>query len=144
MKLIATLSVCLFVFSASFGQTASATKKSPVHKPGDPDKTTIYGTLRDARNKPMKGVKAFVYKPDSTIIASGITDMMGNYETNGLPQGMYFVKFIYPTDKVALVYNIDVKKSVQINYKSNPPAEDTMMALETIMPKAEPKKGGKK
>lgn len=139
MKLIATLSVCLFVFSASFGQTASATKSKPVHRPGDPDKTTIYGNLRDARNKPVKGVKAFVYKPDSTITASGITDMNGNYETNGLMPGTYFVKFVYPTDKVALIYNIEVKKSVQINYKANPPAEDTMISLETIMPKAEKK-----
>lgn len=144
MKLIATLSVCLFVFSAAFGQTASATRQAPVHKPGDPDKTTIYGNLRDARNKPVKGVKAFVYKPDSTIIASGLTDMMGNYETNGLQPGLYFVKFIYPSDKVALVYNIEVKKSVQINYKANPPAEDTMIALETIMPKVDPKKMSKR
>ena len=140
MKLIATLSVCLFVVSASFGQTASATKKGSAHKAGNPDKTMIFGTLKDARNKPVKGVKAFVYKQDSTIVASGFTDAMGKFETNNVAPGTYFIKFVYPTDKTVLVYGIEMKKSTEINYKGNPPAEDTMLSLETIMPKADPKK----
>lgn len=135
MKLITTLSVCLLVSCAAFAQTTPVKK----HKSDRADKTVIYGTLRDARNKPYKGMKAFVYKPDSTIVASGYTDADGHYETNAVAPGIYFVKLIYPTDnKVALIYNIEVKKSVELNYSSNSPVEDTMISYDVIMPKAKP------
>jgi hypothetical protein len=87
-------------------------------------------------------MKAFVYKADSTIIASGFTDADGHYETNAVPAGTYFVKLIYPTDKVTMIYGIEVKKSTELNYAGAPPAEDTMVAYETLVPKV--KIGGPK
>ncbi len=144
MKLIATLSACLFVFGTSYGQNAPSAKKTGHKAAANDNKTMISGSLRDMRNKPIKGIKAFVYKPDSTIVASGFTDGTGHFETNNLMPGTYFVKLIYPTDKVVLVYGLEVKKSLELNYKANPPAEDTMLAYDLIMPKPEPKKTTKK
>jgi hypothetical protein len=135
MKFIATLSVCLFMSGAMMAQTAPAKVKKAK---SDKDKTVIYGTLKDARNKPYKGMKAFVYKADSTIIASGFTDADGHFETNNVPAGTYFVKLIYPTDKVTMVYNVEVKKSVPLDLKGAPPAEDTMIAYDVLYPKTKP------
>lgn len=135
MKFIATLSVCLFMSGALMAQTTPAKVKKTK---SDKDKTVIYGTLKDARNKPYKGMKAFVYKADSTIIASGFTDADGHYETNNVPAGTYFIKFIYPTDKVTMIYNVEVKKSVMVDLKGAPPAEDTMVAYDMLYPKVKP------
>lgn len=137
MKIIATLSVCLFVSGAVLAQTAPAAKKAAMR---NPDKTVIYGTLKDARNRPIKGIKAFVYKPDSSIVASGSTDASGNFETNGVMPGNYFVKLVYPTDKTVLIYGLELKRSMQLNYSANPPSEDTLIAIETIIPRIAGKK----
>lgn len=138
MKLIAALSASLFFSFASLAQSAPAKKASTKNKL---DKTIVYGTLTDAKHKPVKGMKAFVYKADSTIVASGYTDATGYYETNQVPAGTYFVKFIYPTDKVTMVYNIEIKKAVELNYSANAPVEDTMIAFDALYPK---KPGAKK
>lgn len=135
MKLISALSACLFLSFASFAQTTPAKKNNKI------DKTIIYGTLTDARHKPVKGMKAFVYRADSTIVASGYADAMGYYETNAVQPGIYFVKFIHPTDKITMVYNIEVKKSVQLDYSANAPTEDTLIAFDALYPK---KPGAKK
>lgn len=143
MKLITTLSVCLFAIGTSFAQTIPTPVKTK-HAADKGDKTVIYGSLKDARNKPIKGAKAFVYKADSTIIASGFTDATGHYETNAVPAGTYFVKFVYATDKTALIYNIEVKKSVEVSYMSNPPVEDTMIAYDVLVPKVKLAPSGSK
>ncbi len=135
MKFITTLSVCLFMSGAMMAQTAPARVKKAK---ADKDKTVIYGTLKDARNKPYKGMKAFVYKADSTIVASGFTDADGHYETNNVPAGTYFIKFIYPTDRVTMIYNVEVKKSVMVDLKGAAPMEDTMIAYDMLYPKPKP------
>ncbi len=134
MKLIVTLSACLFMCGAVMAQTTPAKAKKAK---SDKDKTVIYGTLRDARNKPYKGMKAFVYRADSTIVASGFTDADGHFETNNIAPGAnYFVKLIYPTDKVTMVYGIEIKKgSLPLDLKGAPPTEDTMMAYDVLYPK---------
>ena len=140
MKLIATLSVCLFVFSASNAQVAPAKKAAPA---GKSSKTVFMGSIRDMRNKPIRGVEAFVYKPDSSIIASGYTDSTGHFETNSVPAGAYFVKLVYPSTKATTIYAITMKNtSMEINLKSNPPEVDTMFAYDLIMPKPAPAKAG--
>ena len=140
MKIIATLSVCLFVFCTSYGQQA-ATHKSSGTKVTKP---VFMGSIRDTRNKPIKGVKAFVYKQDSTIVASGYTDSTGHFETNSVPAGLYFVKIVYPSTKTTMIYGITMKAaSMEINLRSNPPDADTMLAYETLLPKPEVKKSGK-
>jgi hypothetical protein len=144
MKIIAALSVCLFMANISQGQTAAAPKK------GASDKkvikvNNITGVIKNSRNKPIKGVEAFVYKADSTIIASGNTDSSGHYTTNGVPEGTYFVKLIYPGRKVTMVYGINVKaSSVELNLKADAPEADTMMAYEVVMPKLVIKKDAPK
>ena len=141
MKLIATLSVCMLIFSASYGQMADAKKGGAEKGAGKSGKTVFMGSIRDMRNKPIKGVKAFVYKQDSTIIASGYTDSTGHFETNSVPAGQYFVKVVYPSAKATLIYGITLKNtSLEINLKSNPPEADTMFAYDLLMPKPDPKK----
>ena len=145
MKILATLSICLFVCHASFGQTTAATtKSSKSSKDVKLSKSVIYGTIKNMRNKPVKGVEAFVYKPDSSIIASGITDSAGRYETNGVPAGPYFVKLVYPSTKSVIVSGITLKTgSAELNLKADAPEADTTYTYDVLMPKPEPKKAGK-
>lgn len=138
MKIVSVLAACLFVSLTSSAQTTAAKKATTKSKA---DKTMIYGTLTDTRHKPVKGMKAFVYRADSTIVASGFTDATGYYETNSVPAGVYFVKLIHPSDKITMIYNIEVKKSVELDYSSNGPVEDTMISYDILYPK---KPGAKK
>ena len=144
MKLIAALSVCLFVASISNGQTAkTATKGTADKKAAALPTTNISGVIKNTRNKPLKGVEAFVYQADSTIIASGNTDSSGHYSTNKVPAGVYFVKLVYPSKKVTMVYGITIKAaSVELNLKADAPEADTMISYDVAMPK--PKNDGKK
>ena len=148
MKCIAALSLCLFISAASFGQTAPKQQKNaPGQKTANPAKYVITGKIKDMRNKPIKGVQAFVYKPDSTIIASGFTDTGGHYETNSVLPGAYYVKLVYPgaTGKMAIVSGVTVKTaSTELNVKANVPDADTAYTYEALMPPPEVKKDGKK
>lgn len=143
-KIIAALSVCLFMGGISHGQTAAAPKKGT-------DKTVIgkgnnvTGTIRNLRNKPIKGVEAYVYKEDSSIIASANTDSAGHYTTNSVPAGKYFVKLVYPSRKFALIYGIEIKAgALELDYKADAPDADTMFSYDNIRPKAIAKKDDKK
>ena len=142
MKLVATLSVSLFAISAVNGQVKTATTvKVTGSKTVIIQKNTIFGTIKSVRNKPMKGVEAFVYKADSTIIASGITDSAGHYETNGVPDGAYYMKIVYPSKHVAMVQGVNVKKGgTELNVKIEMPEADTILGYNQLMPKIEIKK----
>ncbi len=142
MKIIVALSACLFVFNASNGQTKQTASKDKAVLTG---KTTISGYIRNGRNKPIKGVEAFVYKMDSSIIASGNTDSTGHFETNGFVPGPYFVKVVYPSRKFTLVTGITTKTgTTELNLKGDAPEADTAFAYDVLMPKPDPKKDMKK
>ena len=145
MKLIAALSVCLFMSAISIGQTAKTPKAATDKKAAALPTTNISGVIKNARNKPIKGVEAFVYQADSTIIASGNTDSAGRYSTNKIPSGVYFVKLVYPSKKVTLVYGISIKAaSVELNLKADAPEADTMLSYDVVMPKPVGKKDDQK
>lgn len=145
MKIVAALSVCLFVAGITHGQTAPAPKKGTADKTVAVKGNTITGTIKNMRNKPIKGIEAYVYKEDSSIIASANTDEMGHYMTNSVPSGKYFVKLVYPTRKFVLVYGIEVKSgNIELDLKSDSPEADTMFAYDNIRPKPIAKKDEKK
>lgn len=134
MKLITAISLSLLISGTSFAQGAAQKSAKP-----NPDKSVISGTIRDTRKQPVKGVEAFVYKTDSSIIASGITDMTGHFETNGVVPGDYFVKLVYPSVKnVMFITGISIKKpgNTEINYKGDAPVADTAVAYAELMPAA--------
>lgn len=112
-------------------------KNESKYRSGNPAKKVVYGTIKDARNKPMKGVSAFVYGLDSTVLANATSDSAGRFQTNGVLPGKYFIKLIYPNKTVALVYNftITTKDDLLLNVKMNAPEADTMMQYEALMPK---------
>lgn len=146
MKLIAALSVCLFVAQVLHGQTAATTPKgTPDKKAGANKGVSIMGTIKTMHNKPIKGVEAFVYQADSTIVASGNTDAEGRYSTNGVPPGTYFVKLIYPTRKVTVVYGITIKtQNLELSLNADAPDADTMYSYDHVKPKPVAKKEEKK
>ncbi len=153
MKIIAALSVCLLVTATSIAQTASASKEANAAKKAarsgkgadaKVNKSVVYGSIRNMRNRPIKGVQAFVYKPDTSIIASGATDSAGHFETNGVVAGDYFVKLVYPSTKTVIISGIKLKSgSVELNLKADAPEADTAFTYDVVMPKPEPKKGAK-
>jgi hypothetical protein len=104
-------------------------------------KSAVAGVIRDAHNRPIRGAQAFIYQPDSSIIASGYTDSMGYYETNALPPGSFDLKIVYPNDRIIYVKGITVKKGITpINLKADLPSQDTMISYSDIAPKPEEKK----
>jgi len=107
--------------------------------------SAIGGTIRNARFQPLNGVQAFIYAPDSSIIASGYTDVKGNYETNGVVPGKYDLKILYPSNKAVIIKGVPVKGGVtQVNLNANPPDSDTIMQYADIAPKPEKKTEKKK
>ena len=136
MKLITAIALGVLVSGSSFAQTAT-TKKPAADAKMKADKCIISGTIKDTRKQPVKGVEAFVYKADSSIVASGITDMTGHFETNGVMPGDYFVKLVYPNNKnVMLVTGITIKKpgNTEVNFKGEAPAADTAVTYVQLMP----------
>lgn len=146
MKLIITLPVCLLAISVANGQvkttgTVTTTRTTVVKK------NVVYGDIKTIRNKPIKGVQAFVYnKTDSSIIASGSTDDAGHYETNAIPDGEYYMKIVYPSRKIAIVEGVVIKNGArELDIKIQEPEADTILGYTLLMPKPEPKKlAGKK
>lgn len=98
---------------------------------------------------PLPGVQAFLYAADSTIAGSGYTDGSGKYESNNVMNGIYTVKFVYPSKKALVVTGvpIDAYKTTVLSIKQAPPAMDTTAAYTDLVPKPavpEKKKGGHK
>ena len=144
MKKIMATAVCICTVASAFAQTKNpaAHKGAPMHKPVRP---SVEGTIRDAHYHPVRGVEAFIYQKDSTIIASGYTDSMGHYETNAVMPGTYNVKIVYPGAKDMMVTGVVIKAGpTQLNVKGAAPAADTSVAFTTLMPQPEKKKVEKK
>ena len=141
MKKIIALAACSLAVSAAMAQNAP---KAPAKKlVSNAAKCAITGFIRDTRNKPVEGVKAFIYKPDSSIAASGYTDSKGNYETNSVAPGTYFVKLVYPSYKTIMVSGVVMKMGLTlVSFKTSPPAADSVVPYTDLVPKVEKKKPG--
>lgn len=139
MKNIAAISVSLFMFGATYAQSVpGGVKKTAVP---DGPKNLVAGSIRDMRNKPIKGVQAFVYRPDSAIIASGYTDSIGRFKTNSVAPGVYFVKIVYPSTRVTTITGVNVGVgTTEINLRTAPPEADTFINYDVIAPKTTVKK----
>ncbi len=108
------ISAFILAFSAcgtSFAQSAAPAKTAPPAS-SKLHQTAVGGQVTDARKHPILGVEAFIYQPDSTIIASGYTDSAGNYQTNSVLPGKYDVKIVYPTSKTILIKGVVIKNGV--------------------------------
>lgn len=159
MKKMFAFAFCIFAAGSTFGQAPAAQPKAAAPqktttapKSATAPKTTqatkvkkdgpaIGGFILDGRKHPIEDVHAFIYAPDSSIIASGYTDATGHYETNAVLPGTYQVKIVYPTDKAILVSGVIIKKGITpINLTMNAPAADTTMAFANFVPPAPEKK----
>jgi hypothetical protein len=140
MKQILLLAACLLTIHTAFAQAA------PPHKGGKTankahKNNAIGGYIKDARNRPIPDVEAFVYKSDSTIAASGYTDSSGHYETTALLPGKYDMKIIYPSEKTVLVTGVIVKKGVtNISLTMPDPPADSLILYVELLPKPAEKK----
>jgi hypothetical protein len=119
-------------------------KKSPAGY----KKNAVGGYFTDARRKPIKGVRAFIYQPDSSIGASGFTDEAGYYEANSIAPGRYEVRVVYPGTKATVrITNVPIIKDhiTEVSLmKMDIPTTDTNIYYSEIEPKVEEKKGAKK
>jgi hypothetical protein len=142
MKQFIALAICIFTVGI-----ASAQKKKETHpnisiipqKPGVYHKNAIGGYLTDTRKRPIRGVQAFIYLPDSTIGASGFTDSTGYYETNNILPGTYDLKIVYPSTGASLrITGVPVVRETitEISFfKGEIPAADTTFPYSVIEPK---------
>jgi hypothetical protein len=145
MKKMFAFAFCIFAAGSTFGQAPAAQPKAaaPQKTTTAPKSATAPKTTQATKVKkdgPAIGgedVHAFIYAPDSSIIASGYTDATGHYETNAVLPGTYQVKIVYPTDKAILVSGVIIKKGITpINLTMNAPAADTTMAFANFVPPA--------
>lgn len=111
-------------------------------------KNTIGGYFTDARRQPIKGVRTFVYQPDSSIGASGYSDPLGYYEANSIKPGRYDVKVVYPNTKATVtVTNVPIMKEyiTEVSLlRMDIPQADTSIYYSEIAPKEVEKKDVKK
>ena len=141
MKIVVALSLCLSLAGTTFAQKAAAPEQKDPKAATKPAKgNSVFGTIRNARNKAVKGVEAYVYTADSTIVASALTDTGGHYATNSFPAGNYYVKLVYPpARKFVIVYNIQIKPEKQgtviLDLRANVPEADTMFSYDFVKPK---------
>jgi len=149
MKQFITFVICILTVGVTFAQ-----KKKETHpnisiipqKAGVYHKNAIGGYLTDTRKRPIRGVQAFIYMPDSTIGASGFTDSTGYYETNNILPGTYDLKIVYPSTGASLrITGVPVIKETitEISFfKGEIPASDTTFSYSVIEPKPieQPKK----
>ena len=134
MKKIVLLGLCLCALTASYCQNSKMAGKVKVKTKNT---TAIGGYVRDAHKHPIPGIEAFIYKPDSTIAASGYTDATGYFETNAVMPGKYDLKIVYPSNKNALVSGVIIKKGVtMVSLYMDEPAADTLIAYTDLVPKA--------
>jgi hypothetical protein len=126
------------------GKPAGAINYIPQKPKNGFKKNAIGGTFTDMRKQPIKGVRAFIYLPDSSIGASGFTDAKGYYETNSIAPGTYDLRIVYPNSKkTTKIMSIPVLQGyiTDISFrKTEAPAEDTVIEFRDIAPKIEDKK----
>jgi hypothetical protein len=140
MKKLITLTICLMAAGIAVAQKSTTTKKklTPAEQYAAAHKNAVGGYIRDARNVPISGAQAFVYKTDSSaeIVSSGFTDSMGYYETNSTYPGKYNLKIVYPSAKSVTVSGVIVKKGItNISLKANAPDADTTLPYANFLPK---------
>ncbi len=140
MKKLVAFTFCLFTTGLSIAQNTAKPQPAtaattPAGKPVV-HKSAIGGYIRDARNRPLIGVQAFVYAADSSINSSGFTDSMGHYETNSTFAGNYLVKIVYPSNKAIRIPGVPIKAGItDISIKANPPEADTTIPYTVFAPK---------
>lgn len=146
MKKLVVLAACILISGSSFGQNAGTKTEKPMtpaqKKAADLRKNAVGGYIRDARNRPLEGVQAFIYQHDSanSIIASGYTDVTGYYETNSVMPGKYNIKIVYPNNKSIMVPEVMMKKGItDISIKSEAPTTDTSISFAVFQPKPQEK-----
>lgn len=140
-QIMALLSVVFIAGSAMAQQPAGQKPMTPEQKRlADLRKNAVSGFVRDARNRPVEGVQAYIYAKDSaaTILASGYTDATGYYETNSVAAGKYDIKILYPsTNKAILVNDVIMKRGLtDISLKNDIPVADTGINFLFFQPKA--------
>jgi len=152
MRQITIFAVCLLISGAISAQNKTTTTKTTKTQTTTKTTTTVHGSaiggfIHDARKHPLAGVEAFIYLPDSSssIVASGYTDAMGYYETNGVLPGKYNLKIVYPSNKAVIVKAVPIKAGVtDVSLNINPPEGDTTLLYTDLVPKVEKKKAEKK
>jgi len=136
MKRITLLAICLCAASALQAQKQAPKKVNSTAAHRAKNRTAIGGFILDNRRQPIPGVEAFVYRADSTIAASGYTDSMGHYETNAVLPGKYDMKIVYPSDVMASVTGVVVKKGItNISITMASPPQDTLILFYELQPK---------
>ena len=150
MRQVIVFTVCLFISGAISAQNKTTTTKTTKTETVTKTTKTVHGSaiggfIHDARRHPIVGVEAFIYQADSSIVASGYTDAMGYYETNGVLPGKYDLKIVYPSSKAIIVKGVPIKSGVtQVSLNANPPDTDTTLLYTDLVPKVEKKKTEKK
>ena len=146
MKQLTAFGICLLIAGSSYAQAPKKSAKQVIppitvlpQRNKAFHKNAIGGYVTDMRRRPVKGVKAYVYGADSTILASGFTDSAGYYETNSVPTGLYDLKMTYPTSKFSKIISgvpVLATKITNISFiKSDAPEADTTIAYTEIAPK---------
>jgi hypothetical protein len=152
MKQVLLFTASLLIASSVSAQTTTTTVKKTTTTTTKTTRTAAHGSavggyIHDARMHPLAGVQAFIYANDSagSIIASGYTDAMGFYETNGVAPGRYNLKIVYPSTKAVVVKGVPVKGGVtQVILHANPPEADTTLLYTDMVPKVDKKADKKK
>lgn len=165
MRQIVSFVVCMFAVSPVFaqfpevkpvqqialvkekGKVVSTISYLPQTQKGV-KKNAIAGHFTNPKRQPVKGVRAFIYMPDSSIGASGFSDEKGYYETNSVLPGKYDLKLVYPTSKAAIrITGVPIMQGylTEISYwKADAPAADTVIEYKDIAPKVPEKEKDKK
>jgi len=139
------LLACLISCTATFAQSAAkdGNERAKVQRNLIASgKCALSGTFNDSRSRPLSGVQTFIYRQDSSIVASGYSDSAGRYETNSVVKGDYTVKLVYPTAKTILITAYPLKPGFnQLNVKADPPTADTTLpATDFVVKQPEKKK----
>lgn len=152
MKPLFAIIICLLASGTLSAQDKTAQNKT-IH-PGKGNSGTaskkvkndgpaVGGYILDAKRHPLPDVQAFIYAPDSSIIASGHTDATGHYETNAVPAGTYTVRIVYTNANKISISGVVIKKGiVPISISVNEPAADTVLPFSNFVPVVEKKKSG--
>ncbi|MES2701205.1 MAG: carboxypeptidase-like regulatory domain-containing protein [Bacteroidota bacterium] len=160
MKQIIAIIACMLAFSPAFAQFPEVKvepKLALVKEKGKvvnvisylPQKkhmrkSAIGGRFTTVRKQPVKGIKTFIYMPDSSIISSGYTTATGDYETGNVAPGNYSLKITYPNTKAETwVTGVPVLAGyiTEVSFmKSEIPTADTAIEYKDIAPRVPEKK----
>jgi Carboxypeptidase regulatory-like domain len=137
MYKLALIVFCLLMSPGLFAQGNGSEKKlkgkKDLHKSTYLGKGMIYGSVRTSRNAPVPNVLVFAYAGD-TIVASANTNQAGYYETNGMPQGTYMVKVVYPNNKIEFINFVPVNRNedTPLSLKQDVPSDDVSVNYQDL------------